>query len=50
MRIASALSGISQGLQAIRTLFRFVGSAIGYTTAHWILAVLIHVGVAGVFE
>ena len=48
MRIASAITGISEGLQAIRTMSD-LWAAIGYTAAHWVLAVLIyHVGFAGI--
>src|SRR5258708_30025916 len=41
MRLASAISGISEGLQAIRTQSD-LWAAIGYTAAHWVLAVLIY--------
>lgn len=47
-RIASALTGISEGLQAIRT-FPDLWAAIGYTAAHWILAVLIYMWVSHAF-
>jgi hypothetical protein len=48
-RIASALSGISEGLQAIRT-FSDLWAAIGLTAAHWVLAVLIYLGVSQSFS
>jgi len=48
MRLASALSGISEGLQAIRTLSD-LWAAIGYTAAHWILAVLIYMWISQSF-
>jgi uncharacterized protein (TIRG00374 family) len=47
-RIASAISGISEGLQAIRTLSD-LWAAILYTAAHWTLAVLIYLWVAKAF-
>jgi hypothetical protein len=47
-RIASAISGISDGLQAIRTLSD-LWAAIGYTAAHWVLAVLIYMWTAQAF-
>jgi uncharacterized protein (TIRG00374 family) len=47
-RLASALSGISDGLQAIRTLSDLF-AAIAYTAAHWILVVLIYYWVAHAF-
>lgn len=43
-RVASALSGVSEGLQAIRTVSD-LWMAIGYTAAHWVLVVLIYQGV-----
>ena len=49
MRVASAISGISEGLQAIRT-FPDLWAAIGYTTAHWVLAVLIYMWVSQAFS
>jgi len=49
MRIASAISGISEGLQAIRTL-PDLWAAIGYTAAHWALAVLIYLWVSQAFS
>lgn len=49
MRMASAISGISDGLQAIRTLSD-LWAAIGYTTAHWVLAVLIYMWTAQAFS
>jgi hypothetical protein len=48
VRIASALSGISDGLQAIRTQSD-LWAAIGYTAAHWVLAVLIYMWTAQAF-
>ena len=39
-RFASAITGVSEGLQAIRTL-PDLWTAIFYTGAHWVLAVLI---------
>ena len=47
-RFASAISGISEGLQAIRTTSDLL-AAILYTTLHWILATLIYLGVAKAF-
>jgi uncharacterized protein (TIRG00374 family) len=47
-RIASVMEGISDGLQAIRTP-RDLIAAIGYTAAHWILAVLIYQWVSKAF-
>ncbi len=47
-RLASAVTGISDGLQAIRT-FPDLFAAIGYTAAHWILAVLIYQWVSKAF-
>jgi glycosyltransferase 2 family protein len=47
-RIASAISGMSEGLQAIRTQTD-LWAAIGYTAAHWILAVLIYMWIAQSF-
>jgi uncharacterized protein (TIRG00374 family) len=49
MRLASALSGISQGLQAIRTQSD-LWAAIGYTAAHWVLVVLIYMWVSQAFS
>jgi uncharacterized membrane protein YbhN (UPF0104 family) len=49
MRLASAISGISEGLQAIRTLSD-LWAAIGYTAVHWILAVLIYMWVSQAFS
>ena len=48
-RLASFLSGISEGLQAIRTL-PDLWAAIGYTAAHWVLATLIYLWVAKAFS
>jgi hypothetical protein len=47
-RFASAVTGISEGLQAIRTMSDLL-SAIFYTAAHWVLATLIYLGVAKAF-
>jgi glycosyltransferase 2 family protein len=47
-RFASGISGISEGLQAIRTTSDLV-AAIFYTAAHWVLATLIYLGVAKAF-
>ncbi|MBZ5644047.1 MAG: flippase-like domain-containing protein [Acidobacteriia bacterium] len=47
-RIAAFLSGISEGLQAIRTL-PDLWAAIGYTAAHWALASLVYLWVAEAF-
>ena len=49
MRFASAISGISEGLQAIRTMSD-LWAAIGYTAAHWVLAVLIYMWVSQAFS
>ena len=49
MRFASAISGISEGLQAIRTQSD-LWAAIGYTAAHWVLAVLIYMWVSQAFS
>jgi uncharacterized membrane protein YbhN (UPF0104 family) len=48
-RLASFLTGISEGLQAIRTL-PDMWAAIGYTAAHWVLAALIYLWVAKAFS
>jgi glycosyltransferase 2 family protein len=47
-RFASAIAGVSEGLQAIRTL-PDLWAAVFYTAAHWVLAVLIYQGVANAF-
>jgi glycosyltransferase 2 family protein len=47
-RLASVITGISEGLQAIRT-FSDLWAAIFYTAAHWTLAVLIYLWVAKAF-
>ncbi len=47
-RIASVMAGVSEGLQAIRTLPDLF-AAIFYTAAHWILAVLIYQWVCQAF-
>src|SRR6185312_15187303 len=49
LRMASGLTGISEGLQAIRT-FPDLWAAIGYTAAHWILAVLVYMWAAHAFS
>src|SRR5271169_4278034 len=47
-RLAAFLTGISEGLQAIRT-FPDLWAAIGYTAAHWVLAALIYLWIAQAF-
>jgi hypothetical protein len=47
-RFASAITGVSEGLQAIRTPAD-TWMAIFYTAAHWTLAALIYLGVAKAF-
>jgi uncharacterized protein (TIRG00374 family) len=47
-RFASAITGISEGLQAIRTASD-LANAVFYTVAHWTLATLIYLGVAKSF-
>jgi len=47
-RFASAITGISEGLQAIRTASDLM-AALFYTVAHWVLATLIYLGVAQAF-
>lgn len=47
-RFASAITGVSEGLQAIRTPAD-TWMAIFYTAAHWCLAALIYLGVAKAF-
>jgi glycosyltransferase 2 family protein len=47
-RLASAITGISEGLQAIRTNSDLL-LAILYTALHWALAALIYLGVAKAF-
>jgi hypothetical protein len=49
MRFASFISGISEGLQAIRTA-PDLWAAIGYTAAHWVLVVLIYMWVSQAFS
>jgi glycosyltransferase 2 family protein len=49
LRFASILTGISEGLQAIRTPSD-LWAAIGYTAAHWALAVLVYEWVAQAFS
>src|SRR5258708_39022789 len=49
MRLASGSSGISEGLQALRTRSD-LWAAIGYTAAHWVLAVLIYMWVSQAFS
>ncbi len=48
-RFASALSGISEGLQAIRTLSDLL-MAITYTAVHWMLVVFVYLWVARAFD
>jgi uncharacterized protein (TIRG00374 family) len=48
LRLASGISGISEGLQAIRTQSD-LWAAIGFTAAHWVLAVLIYMWVSQAF-
>ncbi|HEY2647087.1 MAG TPA: lysylphosphatidylglycerol synthase transmembrane domain-containing protein [Candidatus Acidoferrales bacterium] len=47
--LAKFMTGISEGLQAIRTL-PDLWAAIGYTVAHWALATLIYLWVAKAFS
>jgi uncharacterized membrane protein YbhN (UPF0104 family) len=47
-RFASAITGVSEGLQAIRTL-PDLWAAVFYTATHWVLAVLIYQWVANAF-
>jgi predicted aconitase with swiveling domain len=47
-RVASAITGISEGLQAIRTTSD-LWMAVFYSAAHWLLATLIYLGVAKAF-
>jgi uncharacterized protein (TIRG00374 family) len=47
-RIASGISGISEGLQAIRTQSD-LWAAIGYTAAHWTLVVFIYLWISLAF-
>ena len=47
-RCASAITGISEGLQAIRTTSDLL-AALFYTAAHWILATLIYLWTAKAF-
>ena len=49
LRFASAISGISEGLQAIRTMSD-LWVAIGTTSAHWVLVVLIYMWVSQAFS
>ena len=49
MRIASVITGVNEGLQAIRTLPDLL-AAIFYTTVHWSVAVLIYLWVAQAFS
>lgn len=49
MRLASGITGISEGLQAIRTMSD-LWAAIGYTAAHWVLAVFIYLWVSNAFS
>jgi len=48
-RFASVISGISEGLQAIRTPAD-LWAAVGYTAAHWVLAVLLYQWVCQAFS
>ena len=48
-RLAAFVGGISEGLQAIRTL-PDLWAAIGFTAAHWILATFIYLWVAKAFS
>jgi uncharacterized protein (TIRG00374 family) len=48
-RFASAITGISEGLQAIRTIPDILVAAF-YTALHWALAVLVYEAVAKAFE
>jgi hypothetical protein len=48
-RFASAISGISDGLQAIRSQAD-LWAAIGYTAAHWVLVVLIYMWISQAFS
>jgi|SRR5579872_3084921 len=47
-RLASVITGVSEGLQAIRTLSDLL-AAIFYTAIHWTLAVLVYLAVAKAF-
>ncbi len=47
-RFASAITGISEGLQAIRTL-PDLWAAIFYTALHWVLAVMVYQAVTNAF-
>jgi uncharacterized protein (TIRG00374 family) len=47
-RIASAITGISEGLQAIRTL-PDLWAAIFYTALHWVAAVLVYQAITNAF-
>ncbi|HEY2645389.1 MAG TPA: lysylphosphatidylglycerol synthase transmembrane domain-containing protein [Candidatus Acidoferrales bacterium] len=47
-RFASGITGVSEGLQAIRTTAD-LSAAIFYTVFHWVLATLIYLGVAKAF-
>ena len=47
-RLASVISGVSEGLQAIRTVPDLL-AAVGYTVAHWGLAALVYLWVARAF-
>jgi uncharacterized membrane protein YbhN (UPF0104 family) len=47
--VASVITGISEGLQAIRTLAD-LWATVGYTAVHWVLAVLIYQWVAQAFS
>ncbi len=47
-RFAGGISGVSEGLQAIRTVSD-LGNAVFYTAAHWTLVTLIYLGVVNAF-
>ena len=49
MRLASVITGVNEGLQAIRT-FPDLLAAIFYTAVHWSVAVLIYLCVADAFS
>lgn len=48
-RLASAIAGISEGLQAIRS-GADLAVAVGYTAAHWMLVVFVYLWVARAFD
>lgn len=47
-RLASFLTGISEGMQAIRTL-PDLWAALGYTAAHWVLATFVYLWITEAF-